>query len=199
MARAVDVDAAAREYLEASAGDLEELAGGHAPRLVARAAATLADALAGGAKVLFCGNGGSAADAQHLAAELVGRLDRGRERDALAGVALTTDTSVLTALANDYGYPEVFARQVRALGRPGDVLVCLSTSGGSDNVIRAAEAARRAGIAVIAVVGPEASVLDDIADVSIHVPGDTSGRIQQGHITVGHLLCRLAEDLLGDR
>ena len=161
----------------------------------------LADALRGGGKVLFCGNGGSAADAQHLAAELVGRLDAGRDRDALPAVALTTDTSVLTAVANDYGYEEVFARQVTGLARPGDVLVCISTSGRSANVIRAAEAARERGARVVALIGPGRSPFDEgaLADVTLHVPGEGSGQVQQGHITLGHLLCMLAEDLLGGR
>ena len=143
--------------------------------------------------MLFCGNGGSAADAQHLATELVGRLDSSSDRDPLPGLALTTDTSALTALSNDYGFEEVFARQVRALGRDGDVLVCLTTSGRSPNVVRAAEAARERGMRVVALSGPARTPLDDLADVTIHVPGDTSGHIQQGHITLGHLLCSLAE------
>jgi D-sedoheptulose 7-phosphate isomerase len=159
----------------------------------AKSGQLLAEAIRGGGKVLFCGNGGSAADAQHLAAELVGRLDASRDRDPLPGLALTTDTSALTAVSNDFGFEEVFARQVRALGRPGDALVCLSTGGRSPNVLRAAEAARRAGLRVVALVGPGGSELDDLADVCLHVPGDSSGHIQQGHITLGHLLCRLAE------
>jgi D-sedoheptulose 7-phosphate isomerase len=193
VAGPVDPDRLAKEHLEASARTAAELVGGDLPGLAVRAGAVLAECLREGGKVLFCGNGGSAADAQHLAAELVGRLDRGRDRPPLAGLALTTDTSALTALANDFGYGEVFARQVTALGRRGDVLVCLTTSGGSANVVRAAEAARTAGLRVVAMVGPGASPLDDLAEVSLHVPGDTSGRIQQGHITLGHLLCELAE------
>jgi D-sedoheptulose 7-phosphate isomerase len=193
VASAVDRERLAKEHLEASARTAAELVGGDLPALAARAGAVLAEALAGGGKVLFCGNGGSAADAQHLAAELVGRLDRGRDRRPLAGLALTTDTSALTALANDFGYDEVFARQVTALGRPGDVLVCLSTSGASANVRRAVEAAREAGLRVVALVGPGPSPLDDMADPVLHVPGDTSGHIQQGHITLGHVLCELAE------
>jgi D-sedoheptulose 7-phosphate isomerase len=155
----------------------------------------LAEALHAGGKVLFCGNGGSAADAQHLAAELVGRMSD--ERPPMAGLALTTDTSALTALANDYGYDEVFARQVAALGRPGDVLVALSTSGRSENVLRAAEAAHRDGLRVVALTGPDPSPLEERADVTLRTPGGTSGEIQQGHIVLGHLLCALAETARG--
>jgi D-sedoheptulose 7-phosphate isomerase len=193
VAGPVDLERLAKEHLEASARTVAELVGGDLPRQAVRAGALLAESLRGGGKVLFCGNGGSAADAQHLAAELVGRLDRGRDRSPMAGLALTTDTSALTALANDFGYEEVFARQVAALGRPGDVLVCLSTSGSSANVVRAAEVARGAGLRVVALVGPSASPLDGLAEVCLHVPGETSGRIQEGHITLGHLLCELAE------
>ena len=182
-----------RGYLEASARLAAELAEGDAAELAERAGKLLRDAIAGGGKVLFCGNGGSAADAQHLATELVGRMDADSERGPLPGLALTTDTSALTAVANDYGFGEVFARQVRALGQEGDVLVCITTSGRSPNVLNAAAAARERGLRVIALVGPEESPLDEVADVSIHAPGETSGQIQQGHITLGHVLCALAE------
>jgi D-sedoheptulose 7-phosphate isomerase len=161
--------------------------------LAAKAGSILAQTLREGGKVLFCGNGGSAADAQHLAAELLGRLDAGRDREPLRGLALTTDTSALTAVANDFGFEDVFARQVRALGVPGDALVCLSTGGRSPNVLRAAEAAQHGGLRVVALNGPSDSPLDDLADVCLHVPGNSSGHVQQGHITLGHLLCRLAE------
>ena len=184
---------AARDYLEASARLAAELAEGEAAELAERAGELLRDAIRAGGNVLFCGNGGSAADAQHLATELVGRLDSTSDRDPLPGLALTTDTSALTALANDYGFEEVFSRQVRALGREGDVLVCLTTSGGSTNVLNAAEEARQRAMRVVALVGPDPTPLDDIADVCIHVPGETSGQMQQGHITLGHVLCALAE------
>jgi phosphoheptose isomerase len=156
-------------------------------------ATAMAERFRAGGRLFTFGNGGSAADAQHLAAELVGRLDAGRERSPLAGLALTTDTSALTAVSNDFGFDQVFARQVAAHGRPGDVLVCISTSGRSKNVIRAAEAARELGMPVIALLGPGSTSLDELADVSLHVPGETSGQIQQGHAIVGHLLCELAE------
>jgi D-sedoheptulose 7-phosphate isomerase len=180
-------------YLEDAARNASALAEGELPVLAAKAGSLLAETLRAGGKVLFCGNGGSAADAQHLAAELVGRLDASRDREPLAGLALTTDTSALTAVANDFGFEEVFARQVRALGAPGDTLLCLSTGGQSPNVLRAAETSRAAGLRVVALVGPANSALDDLADVCLHVPGDSSGQVQQAHITLGHLLCRLAE------
>jgi D-sedoheptulose 7-phosphate isomerase len=178
----------------AVAGSLAERPGAAA---VERAAALVADALAAGGQVLFCGNGGSAADAQHLAAELVGRL--ALERPAYRAVALTTDSSVLTAVGNDYGYADVFARQVEGLGRPGDVLVAISTSGRSENVLRAAEAAGRRGLAVVAFLGPAASPLDRTAAVALHVDGQAPGLVQQGHITVGHALCGWVEARLAGR
>jgi D-sedoheptulose 7-phosphate isomerase len=187
----------AKEYLEESARVLAEMVGGELPRLAAEAGEVMAETIRRGGTVLFCGNGGSAADAQHLATELVGRLDASRDRGPLAGLALTTDTSALTALANDFGYREVFARQVRALGRAGDCLVCISTSGSSANVVRAAEAAREDGLAVIALLGGSDSPLDALAEVALHVDASSSGLIQQGHEALGHLLCALAEDGVG--
>ena len=178
-------------YLKSSAGVAASLGERPGVAAVQRAAELVADALAGGGQVLFCGNGGSAADAQHLAAELVGRLRL--ERPAWRAVALTTDTSVLTAVGNDYGYAEVFARQVEGLGRPGDVLVAISTSGRSENVLRAAAAARAKGMSVVAFLGPAASPLDDTADLALHVDGDVAGLVQQGHITIGHALCEWVE------
>ena len=189
-----DFEVRAKEHLAGAARRAAELAGGEMPQLAARAGGLLAEALRAGATVLFCGNGGSAADAQHLAAELVGRMDR--EREPLRAVALTTDTSILTAVANDEGYEQVFARQVRALGRPGDVLVVLSTSGRSPSVVRAARAARETGLAVIALLGPDPSPVDEVADVALHADGATSGDVQQSHIVLGHLLCSLAETAL---
>jgi D-sedoheptulose 7-phosphate isomerase len=178
-------------YLAASAAAAASLAARPGAGAVERAARVVADALAGGGQVLFCGNGGSAADAQHLAAELVGRL--AKERPAYRAVALTTDSSVLTAVGNDYGYAEVFARQVEGLGRRGDVLVAISTSGRSENVLRAAAAAKQAGLAVIALLGPVHSPLDATADVALHVDGELAGLVQQGHITVGHAICMWVE------
>jgi D-sedoheptulose 7-phosphate isomerase len=181
-------------YLASSAAVAAALAERPGVAAVERAARLVADALAGGGQVLFCGNGGSAADAQHLAAELVGRylLDR----PAWRAVALTTDTSVLTAVGNDFGYDDVFARQVEGLGRPGDVLVVLSTSGRSENVLRAAAAAKAAGMVVVAFLGPADSPLDGTADLALHVDGDSAGLVQQGHITIGHALCGWVEQRL---
>ena len=185
------------DYLASSAKAAAALAERPGAAAVARAARLVADALAGGGQVLFCGNGGSAADAQHLAAELVGRLQR--ERPAYRAVALTTDTSVLTAVGNDYGYADVFARQVEGLGRAGDVLVAISTSGRSENVLRAAATAKARGMAVIAFLGPAASPLDDGAEVALHVDGEVAGLVQQGHITIGHALCGWVEQWLARR
>jgi D-sedoheptulose 7-phosphate isomerase len=178
-------------YLKSSAEVAASLGERPGVAAVQRAAELVADALAAGGQVLFCGNGGSAADAQHLAAELVGRLQL--ERPAYRAVALTTDTSVLTAVGNDYGYAEVFARQVEGLGRAGDVLVAISTSGRSENVLRAAAAARARGMAVIAFLGPAPSSLDEDADLALHVDGDVAGLVQQGHITIGHAICGWVE------
>jgi D-sedoheptulose 7-phosphate isomerase len=184
-------------YLASSAAVAASLAERPGAVAVERAARLVADALAAGGQVLFCGNGGSAADAQHLAAELVGRLHL--ERPAYRAVALTTDSSVLTAVGNDYGYAEVFARQVQGLGRPGDVLVAISTSGRSENVLRAASAAKGQGLDVVAFLGPAPSPLDQVADLALHVDGDDAGLVQQGHITIGHALCAWVEKRLASR
>jgi D-sedoheptulose 7-phosphate isomerase len=184
-------------YLASSAAVAASLVERPGVAAVERAARLVADALAGGGQVLFCGNGGSAADAQHLAAELVGRLRL--ERPAYRAVALTTDTSVLTAVGNDYGYAEVFARQVAGLGRPGDVLVAISTSGRSENVLLAAATAKRREMGVVAFLGPGPSPLDHTADLALHVDGDEPGLVQQGHITIGHALCGWVESWLAGR
>lgn len=196
MAGPLGLEREARAHLEASAKVASALAEGDLPGQVAEAAGILAESLSGGGKVLFCGNGGSAADAQHLAAELVGRLDPALDRPALAGIALTTDTSILTAVANDLGFEQVFARQVAAMGRRGDALVCISTSGASENVVAAAREAAKLGARVVSLAGPAASALDDLSEACIHLPGETSGQIQQGHIAVGHALCALVESAL---
>jgi D-sedoheptulose 7-phosphate isomerase len=185
------------DWLAASASVAASLGERPGVASVERAAVLIADALAAGGQALFCGNGGSAADAQHLAAELVGRL--ALERPAYRAVALTTDTSVLTAVGNDYGYAEVFARQVEGIGRPGDVLVAISTSGRSENVLRAAAAARDRGLKVVAFLGPDPSPLDQTADLALHVDGDAPGLVQQGHITIGHAICGRVEARLAGR
>ena len=163
---------------------------------VVTAAVMMADALATGRKILLFGNGGSAADAQHIAAELVGRFER--ERRALPAVALTTDTSALTAIANDYGYDEVFARQVRGLGAKGDVAIAISTSGNSPSVLRAVDAAAAIGMRTIGLTGGTGGELAKHVHVSLCVAGTTNtARIQETHITIGHVLCALVDERLG--
>ena len=160
------------------------------PALVA--AQAMAEALVAGRKLLAFGNGGSAADAQHLAAEFVGRFQR--ERQPLRAIALTTDTSALTAIANDYGYDEVFARQVRALGAPGDVALAISTSGRSPSVLRAVEACRELGIEIIGLTGGDGGTLAGLADLCLRVSASThAARIQETHILIGHVLCELVD------
>lgn len=165
-----------------------------------RAARLLDTCLAGGSKILVCGNGGSAADSQHLAAELVGRFER--EREPLAAIALTTDTSILTAVANDYAYDEVFARQVSGLGREGDVLVAISTSGNSPNVVAAAQAARERGLSLVAMTGRGGGRLAEMigdGDVHLCVPHDRTARIQEVHLLILHCLCDgIDASLMGD-
>lgn len=151
--------------------------------------------LASGGKVLACGNGGSASDAQHFVAELVGRYRD--ERPALAAVALNADGAVLTCLANDYDYERVFARQVEALGRPRDLLVAISTSGRSPNVLRALETARRRGLATAALLGRDGGEARPLADLPLVVPGDETARIQEAHALLIHLLCESLDRLLG--
>jgi len=156
-----------------------------------RAAALISEALSRGNKVLWCGNGGSAAEAQHLAAELVGRFRR--RRSGLASISLTTDTSILTAVANDFGYDEVFQRQVDALCRPGDVVVGISTSGNSRNVCAALQKARQMGGRTVAMTGKTGGRLASLADVCIRVPSVDPARIQEAHILYGHILCEWVE------
>jgi D-sedoheptulose 7-phosphate isomerase len=159
---------------------------------LARAVDLVADALKADRKILLFGNGGSAADAQHISAELVGRFLG--ERKGLPAIALTTDTSALTAIANDYGYDEVFARQVRALGRAGDVAIGISTSGKSPSVLRAIEAAKELGMKTLGLTGGSGGALAGLVDVSLCVSASTlSCRIQETHILVGHVLCELVD------
>lgn len=142
-------------------------------------------------KILLAGNGGSAADAQHLAGELVSRFNY--DRPGLAGVALTVDTSVLTAIGNDYGYEQLFARQISALGRKGDVFVGISTSGCSANVLAAMETARRLELVTIGFTGRSGGALRGLADYCIQIPSDETAKIQEGHIVLGHIICGLVE------
>jgi phosphoheptose isomerase len=160
-----------------------------------RAADCLGEALDAGGKVLLCGNGGSAADAQHFAAELVGRFRH--ERDPLPAIALTTDTSILTALGNDYGFDQIFARQIAALGCAGDVLIALSTSGASRNVLAAVDAARAKNLRVIALIGARPSPLAELADVALVAPSEDAAQIQQTHTAMLHLLCDWIERTVG--
>jgi D-sedoheptulose 7-phosphate isomerase len=166
---------------------------------VLAAAAILAGSLRAGGKILACGNGGSAADAQHFATELVSTLTVDHRRPAIAAIALTTDTSLLTAISNDFGFEGVFERQVEALGRPGDVLVCISTSGASENVVRAAERAARDDLRVVALTGASGGKLLPRADVAIRVPSDETARIQECHIAIEQLLALLVEEELYPR
>ena len=152
-------------------------------------------ALAGGGKLMFCGNGGSAADSQHLASEFTGRFIN--DRRPLAALALTTDSSALTCIANDYSFDDVFCRQVLGLGREGDCLIVISTSGNSRNVIRAAEAARGGGMRTVGLLGRDGGKLRDLCDVPIVVPSMSTARIQEAHSFIGHTLCALVEQALG--
>lgn len=145
-----------------------------------------------GGKILFCGNGGSAADSQHLAAELVGRFKR--ERTALPAIALTVDTSILTAVGNDYGFDDIFARQVEALATKGDVLIGLSTSGNSANVLKAFAAAKAKGVTTVALTGESGGQSKSVADHCLRVPASTSDHIQEMHIAIGHLICGYIEN-----
>jgi D-sedoheptulose 7-phosphate isomerase len=155
------------------------------------AAARMADCLRAGGKLMFCGNGGSAADSQHLAAEFTGRFLN--DRPPLAALALSTDSSALTCIANDYAFDQVFERQLRALGRRGDVLVAISTSGHSANVLRAVRAARELGIATIGLLGRDGGALAGLCDIAVVVPSQTTARIQEAHIFIGHVWCAMVE------
>ena len=187
----VEYLARSRDVVEAALGD----------RLLIETIAAVVDrvaaALGAGHKVLLAGNGGSAGDAQHIAGELVGRF--AYDRAAAAAIALTTDSSVLTAIANDYGYDAVFERQVQGLGRPGDVLIALSTSGRSPNILRAIAAARKGGLVVIGFTGKSGGEMVERCDLCLCAPADTTPLIQQLHITLGHIVCELVEERLFPR
>ena len=161
---------------------------------VVAAARRLTEALKNGGKILLFGNGGSAADAQHLAAEFVNRFQV--ERPPLAALALTTDTSILTAVANDYDFRQVFAKQVRALGRPGDLAIGLSTSGNSPNVVEGLKAARALGLGTLALSGRDGGPVAAAAEMALVVPSRNTARIQEVHITIGHVLCDLVDFIL---
>lgn len=159
---------------------------------IEKAASLITGALKSGGKLLVFGNGGSAADSQHIVAELVGRFKK--ERKALAAVALTTNTSILTAIANDYSYDATFSRQIEALGRKGDVALGLSTSGNSANVIGAMKKAKTLGLVTIALIGGEGGKLKGICDLEIIIPSKDTPRIQESQAMIGHVICELVED-----
>jgi D-sedoheptulose 7-phosphate isomerase len=169
------------------------------PEQVARGVVAMTDCLRAGGKVMACGNGGSAADAQHFAAELIGRFER--ERQELAAIALTTDTSILTAVGNDYSYDEIFAKQVRGLGKKGDILIGISTSGNSKNVVRAIEAAKKMGIQIIALTGNGGGKIASLLgadDIHLCAPSTRTARIQETHLVLLHALCDGVDHLLLD-
>ena len=187
----------ALEKIRESLDGLAELAGRVARDQaddIAAIAARYETTLRGGGTLFFAGNGGSAADAQHLATEYVVRYQT--NRPAMRAVALTTDTSLLTACANDMGFDEVFARQVEALAEPGDLLVLHSTSGESPNLIRAAQSARARGVAVVALLGKGGGQLKDLADASLIIPAVDTARIQELHLAIEHVICDLVEERL---
>ncbi|MFC1818736.1 SIS domain-containing protein [Thermodesulfobacteriota bacterium] len=163
--------------------------------IIVQAAALLADSFKSGNKMLLCGNGGSAADCQHMATEFVSRLSADFERDGLPAIALTTDTSYLTAYANDYGFDGVFERQVLTLGSPGDVLLGISTSGNSANILKAIEAAKKKQMRTIALIG-KSGVMANICDIVITVPSQNTQHIQEAHLVIEHIICDLVEQII---
>ena len=163
----------------------------------AEAASMIAASLTNGGTLMLCGNGGSAGDAQHIAAEFVATLDHARPRPGLRALALTTDTSFLTAYSNDFGYQDIFTRQVETLGRSGDVLIGISTSGNSGNVVAAMEKANSMGIKTIALTGASGGKLKAVADLTIAVPADQTAFIQETHIALGHAITASVETALG--
>jgi len=196
LSTGVDRAARIRLHLIGSA-ELQREVAARLTDAILSAADLIAAAFRAGGKVLLCGNGGSAADCQHLAAEFVNRLTREFERPGLPAVALTTDTSVLTAVANDIGADEIFARQIQTLGKPGDILIGISTSGASANVLRAVQAGHAAGMRTIALTG-RAGRLAQSATVAIAVPSDEVQHIQEAHLAIEHILCDLVERALFD-
>ena len=163
---------------------------------IADAAKLISTAIKNGGKVMLCGNGGSAADSQHLAAELVVRLTGKVNRKALPGMALTTDTSILTAASNDFGFENVFSRQIEAHGTKGDILIAISTSGNSPNIIKAVNTAKEMDIVTIGLLGNAGGKLGSLVDLSLIVPSNDTQRIQETHITIGHIIIQLAENRL---
>ena len=164
------------------------------PDKIVEAAKLIAEALKAGKKVLFFGNGGSAADAQHMACELIGRYKK--ERKALPAIALSTNTSNLTAISNDYSFDDIFSRQIEGLGQKGDIAFGISTSGNSRNVIKAIELAKKQGLKTIGLLGCDGGKIKDISDLSIIVPAKSTPRIQESHLTIEHIICELVEEEL---
>ncbi len=196
MTTTTHLEARIRSHFEASIETKQRTLAAMLPAILG-AAQRMAAALRAGNKVLACGNGGSAADAQHFAAELTGRYER--ERPGLAGIALTTDTSALTAIANDYSYEQVFSKQVQALVRPGDLLLAISTSGNSGNVIRAIEAAHAGGAGIIALTGKDGGRMAGLlkaGDFELRSASNVTARIQETHLVFLHCLCDLTDEIL---
>ena len=187
---------AIKSHLERSAA-VKAKAAEECAAAAAEAASIIAASLADGGTLLLCGNGGSAGDAQHIAAEFVATLDHARPRPGLRALALTTDTSFLTAYSNDFGYQDIFARQVETLGRSGDILIGISTSGNSGNVVAAMEKAKSMGIKTIALTGASGGKLKAVADLTIAVPADQTELIQETHIALGHAITASVETALG--
>jgi D-sedoheptulose 7-phosphate isomerase len=168
-----------------------ELVQGTLTESIAQVSEVLVQSLAQGGTIFWCGNGGSAADSQHLAAELVGRFKKNRR--ALRSIALSTDTSVMTCVANDYSYEDIFSRQVEALGRPSDVLIGISTSGSSENVLSAFKTGKSMGLTTVALLGKDGGAARVMVDHALVIPSETTARIQEAHILIGHILCELIE------
>lgn len=165
---------------------------GGSAEVIAKIAEKMIECLKSGHKILFFGNGGSASDSQHLAAEFVGRYEK--ERRALPAIALTTDTSILTAVGNDYGFDEIFSRQIAALGQKGDLVVAISTSGNSPNVLRGLMVAKELGLFTVAFSGRDGGKMRSMADLAYVVPAQKTSRIQESHILAGHILCELVDE-----
>lgn len=185
-----------QKHLSESAAVKLQLADSPAAAVVADAASQIAECVLRGGKIMLCGNGGSAADSQHIAAEFTSRLRASMERPGIPALALTTDSSYLTARGNDYGFDDIFERLIDSLGRPGDALIGISTSGTSRNVVRAVSRAREKEILTIGLLGGTGGILAGLVDFAIVVPSNSVQHIQESHIAIGHILCELVEETL---